>query len=67
MATKVKHKFEAPTDKQLGLIEELARKQGYRYSANAIKAALGKNPIQGINRQKASEVIQFLIKKSKEI
>ena len=63
MATTVKHKFEAPTEKQLALIDKLVAQQGYRFRSNAIKAALGKNPIQGLNRQRASEVIQFLIKK----
>jgi hypothetical protein len=48
------------TDAQLALIKQLARRKGYRFVDDAIKAALGKRPIGGLNRERASRVIEFL-------
>jgi len=50
----------AATDKQLAYIEALARRAGFRSSAEAVKACLGKNPIGGLSRDRASRVIEFL-------
>ncbi|HOU55237.1 MAG TPA: hypothetical protein PLQ97_15045 [Myxococcota bacterium] len=48
------------TERQMAYIEALARRAGYRSSAEAVKACLGKNPIGGLSRGRASMVIEFL-------
>ena len=53
-----------PTDKQWAMIESLSKRKGYRFSSQAIKDALGKNPVGGINRERASAVIDFLLSKN---
>ena len=57
---KVKHTGARATDKQLDYINSLARRAGYRYTSQAIKDILGKNPINGLNRERASTVIDAL-------
>lgn len=58
--TAVKHSHSRPTDKQVAYAESLARQAGYRYLADAEKAAFGKRSIQGLNRQGMSNLIDWL-------
>lgn len=48
------------TEAQLRAIRAMYRRAGYRYESEAIKAVLGKVPINGLNRERASMVIQHL-------
>lgn len=50
------------TEAQMNLIRSLYRRAGYQYESEAIKAALGKVPIGGLNRDRASVVIDYLLK-----
>ncbi len=59
----MKHPSAPATDKQLSYLEALARRAGYRYSSTAIKEVIGKNPVNGLNRERASRVIAFLKRK----
>lgn len=44
----------------MALIRRLLAPAGYRSEGEAVKAALGKNPIGGLNRERASRVIDHL-------
>ena len=48
------------TDAQLRFIDSLAAQAGYAHSSHAIKEVLGKNPVNGLSRERASRVIDFL-------
>lgn len=48
------------TDAQMALIRRLYKRAGYNYESDAIKAALGKTPVGGLNRERASLVIDHL-------
>lgn len=48
------------TEAQLRAISAMYRRAGYRFESEAIKAVLGKVPIGGLNRERASMVIQHL-------
>lgn len=48
------------TDAQMALIRRLFKQAGYSYEGEAIKAALGKVPVGGLNRERASLVIDHL-------
>ena len=48
------------TDAQMALIRRLFKQAGYSYEGEAIKAALGKVPAGGLNRERASIVIDHL-------
>lgn len=48
------------TDRQLDTIERMARRAGYRRSGDAIRDALGKQPVGGLSRERASTVIDHL-------
>ena len=50
----------AATDAQMALIRRLLAPAGYRREDDAIKDAIGKNPIGGLNRERASAVIDHL-------
>jgi hypothetical protein len=60
LGTTVVYASRPATDAQMQLIELLARRRGYRFVDDAIKAALGKRPVGGLNRERASRVIEFL-------
>jgi len=51
------------TPAQLDAIRSMARRAGYRFESQAIEAAIGKVPIGGLNRERASKVIDYLQKK----
>ena len=48
------------SDAQMKYIDSLARQCGFGHTSQAIKAVLGANPIQGLNRRNASAVIDGL-------
>src|SRR5690606_16857039 len=48
------------TDAQMALIRRLFKQAGYSYEGEAIKAALGKIPTRGTNRERACIVIDPL-------
>lgn len=48
------------TEAQLRAIQGMYRRAGYRFASEAIKSVLGKVPIHGLNRERASMVIQHL-------
>lgn len=53
------------TDKQMAMIRALYKKAGYRFEGEAIKAVLGKVPIGGLNRERASAVIDHLLARTR--
>ncbi len=61
--TTMKHHAAKGTDAQLSYIDGLARRAGYRYTDQAVKDCLGKRPVGGLNRERASRVIEFLLAK----
>jgi len=65
MATEkqIKYPSRPATDKQMQFIESLAKRRGYRFASQAIKDALGKVPVGGLSRERASKVIEFLLAK----
>ena len=48
------------TEAQMALIRRLYRQAGYTHESEAVRAALGKNPVGGLNRERASAVIDHL-------
>lgn len=56
----VKHTGAKATDKQLNAIAAMAKRKGYRHTDDAVKAVIGKRPINGLNRERASQVIDAL-------
>jgi len=48
------------TEAQMAMIRRLYPQAGYRSEGEAVKAALGKNPVGGLNRERASRVIDHL-------
>lgn len=48
------------TARQLELIRQLAQQRNM-YESEAVKAVLGKNPVGGLNRERASRVIDWLL------
>ena len=52
--------YDRCSDKQYDYIESLAKQCGYGHASQAIKAILGANPVQGLNRRNASAVIDGL-------
>ena len=54
--------FEKATAKQMQLIEKLTRQKKLgKFATHGIKAILGKNPVNGLSKRKASEVIDGLM------
>lgn len=62
--TRVKHNGRA-TEKQISYATALARRAGYSYLSQAVKDFLGKNPINGLSKQRASDLIDWLKEKAK--
>ena len=54
------------TEAQMQTIRRLLGPAGYRFETDAIKAVLGKNPIGGLNRERASMVIDHLLARIRE-
>ena len=52
--------YEAATPKQLDYIASLARRAGYAHPSHAIKAVLGRHPVGGMDKRRASIVIDEL-------
>ena len=52
--------YERCSDKQYDYIESLAKQCGFAHASQGIKAVLGANPVQGLNRRNASTVIDGL-------
>lgn len=52
------------TDAQMAAIRAMCKRAGYRYEGDAIRAALGKTPVGGLNRDRASLVIDHLKSRS---
>ena len=48
------------TDRQIDAIAKMSWKAGYRFSDQAVKDIIGKRPIQGLNKERASMVIEAL-------
>lgn len=47
------------TEKQIGFIESLAKRAGYRHSSQAVRRVIGKNPTR-LSKSRASAVIESL-------
>ena len=52
--------YQRCSEKQYDFIESLSKRLGYGHPSQAIRDAIGKNPVQGLNRRTASQVINIL-------
>lgn len=63
LGSQVVYKSRPATPAQLDAIRSMARRAGYRYENDAVKDVIGKVPVSGLNRERASLVIEYLQKK----
>ena len=60
---RMKHPFARATPKQEDYIDRLIEQSEYRHRTDAMREALGRVPISGLNRKRASDLIDFLREK----
>jgi hypothetical protein len=60
--SQVKNTYATPTDKQIAFATSLANRKGYRFLGDAEKACFGKCKVGGLNRERMSQLIEWLQK-----